>query len=360
MEMNERYFSILDALQLVGVFPCLFIIGFLCIASRRHRRIILPVSYFLVLGVGLCLPLVPIFFPHVAVEFYAGMQWVRSLLPALAFLLIMQLMRAHVPEPRYWLILIALMAMNGFSYGLVGKEGYCLASEQCYPAEAMQSVISIVSTGVIFLILMPIVMRRYRMDETNKVNRAQKYWLILALILLHLSLPATELFLLTEQLTPTQYMAIRTVIVFSFIYLVMTSLFRVFDDALQSRYSRQRKAMRDRLSDTDRAFAKRIDTWMVTEKPYRTMGYSREACADALNVPEHKLSRLLNLYYDKNFNEFVNYFRIEEAKERLLNEAKTTVTVVAFEVGFNSIASFNRVFKEMVGVSPTAYRKDAG
>jgi AraC-like DNA-binding protein len=46
---------------------------------------------------------------------------------------------------------------------------------------------------------------------------------------------------------------------------------------------------------------------------------------------------------------------VEEAKQRLSDE-ETAVTVIAFEVGFSSIASFNRVFKGLTGMSPSAYR----
>lgn len=110
-------------------------------------------------------------------------------------------------------------------------------------------------------------------------------------------------------------------------------------------------------TEANDALAKEISAWMRKEKPYLQQGYSREACAAALNMPEHKLSSILNQCHQKNFNEFVNGFRVEEAKARLVDEPKTTAKIIAFETGFSSIASFNRVFKEMTGRSPTEYRK---
>lgn len=107
----------------------------------------------------------------------------------------------------------------------------------------------------------------------------------------------------------------------------------------------------------DEALGATVEAWLREHHSYRTQGYSRAACAQELSLQEYQLSRLLNQKYQKNFNEFINGFRVEEAKDRLKNEPKATAKVIAFEVGFSSIASFNRVFKEMVGKSPTEYRK---
>lgn len=75
-----------------------------------------------------------------------------------------------------------------------------------------------------------------------------------------------------------------------------------------------------------------------------------------LKVSEQIVSRVLNQQIGKNFNEFINDFRLEEAKTRLMNESGP-INMVAYGVGFNSIASFNRVFKQSLGVSPTQYRQ---
>jgi two-component system response regulator YesN len=50
---------------------------------------------------------------------------------------------------------------------------------------------------------------------------------------------------------------------------------------------------------------------------------------------------------------------VEEAKGRLIGE-ETPITTIAFDVGFNSIPSFNRVFKHITGLSPSEYRSHIG
>lgn len=75
-----------------------------------------------------------------------------------------------------------------------------------------------------------------------------------------------------------------------------------------------------------------------------------------LECPDHHLRKLINqrLGYT-NFNAFLNHYRIEEARKRLV-ESHLPVLTIALDLGYGSIASFNRAFKDIVGITPTAYR----
>lgn len=75
----------------------------------------------------------------------------------------------------------------------------------------------------------------------------------------------------------------------------------------------------------------------------------------ALNRGE--VSEVINLGFGMNFNDFVNHFRIEEFKKRLSGGDHKHYSLVglAFECGFNSKATFNRVFKKAVQLTPTEY-----
>ncbi|WP_316013066.1 helix-turn-helix domain-containing protein [Roseobacter sp. HKCCA0434] len=88
-------------------------------------------------------------------------------------------------------------------------------------------------------------------------------------------------------------------------------------------------------------------------------GLTIGALAARLDIPEHRLRRLINqgLGY-RNFAAFLNDHRIEEAKRRLADPAQARAQIVshAFALGYNSLAPFNRAFRERVGQSPTAYR----
>ncbi len=69
---------------------------------------------------------------------------------------------------------------------------------------------------------------------------------------------------------------------------------------------------------------------------------------------------MINRHFQKNFFEFINGYRIDEAKKLLANEKYEKVTIIEImaQVGFNSKATFNTFFKKLVGVTPSQYRKE--
>jgi AraC-like DNA-binding protein len=77
-----------------------------------------------------------------------------------------------------------------------------------------------------------------------------------------------------------------------------------------------------------------------------------ERCASS----PRDLSQAINQTFGIGFPSWVNGFRLGEA-QTLLAESDRKVADVAFEVGFNSLSSFNAAFKERIGLTPTAWRK---
>ncbi len=96
---------------------------------------------------------------------------------------------------------------------------------------------------------------------------------------------------------------------------------------------------------------------MRSERLYADHDVRVASLADTLNVAEYQLRKRINqqLGY-RNFNQFINRYRIEEAGVRLLENMKTPVLTIALDVGFRSISSFNTAFLTHFGVSPTQYR----
>lgn len=75
-------------------------------------------------------------------------------------------------------------------------------------------------------------------------------------------------------------------------------------------------------------------------------------------IPQKKISAVLNQHEGKSFNEFINEFRVEEVKRRLItpDHQHLTMVGVALECGFNSQATFQRVFKSVTNQSPREFR----
>ena len=102
-----------------------------------------------------------------------------------------------------------------------------------------------------------------------------------------------------------------------------------------------------------------IYSYMKSEKPYLIPDLKLISLANDLNLSVHKLSYILNNEINQNFYDFINSYRIEEAKEKLLDPklAGFTILAIAQESGFNSKASFNRIFKNVTGLTPSAFIK---
>lgn len=112
-------------------------------------------------------------------------------------------------------------------------------------------------------------------------------------------------------------------------------------------------------SNIDLREIEQLTSYMETEKPYLNPSLSIRNLAEEIEMNSRDLSVLINQYLDKHFFDFVNEYRIEEAKEILKNPAKKEFTVleILYEVGFNSKSSFNTAFKKHTGLTPTQFRK---
>jgi AraC-like DNA-binding protein len=97
--------------------------------------------------------------------------------------------------------------------------------------------------------------------------------------------------------------------------------------------------------------------YMETNKPYLNPQLTISMLAEQINIPSNHLSQIINEQVGKNFFEFVNNYRIEEVKNRILDNhgQKFTILAIAFDSGFNSKSSFNSIFKKQTGLTPKQY-----
>ncbi|WP_232305552.1 helix-turn-helix domain-containing protein [Gilvimarinus polysaccharolyticus] len=104
----------------------------------------------------------------------------------------------------------------------------------------------------------------------------------------------------------------------------------------------------------------RVDEYMRVQQPYLLADISLDTLAKRLSLPERTLSRILNQHFGKNFFEFINSYRVEQAKQLLLDSDKQSWTMlqVLAESGFTSKSTFNAIFKKQVGKTPSQYRKE--
>ena len=97
---------------------------------------------------------------------------------------------------------------------------------------------------------------------------------------------------------------------------------------------------------------------MQVNKPYLKSDLKISDLANLLSVPAYQLSRLINSEFFVNFYDFINKYRVEEAKKLLIEDAhKYKILSIGYEVGFNSKATFNRVFKKFTNFTPSAFKE---
>lgn len=141
--------------------------------------------------------------------------------------------------------------------------------------------------------------------------------------------------------------------------LVFTSMryFSNFEAVKQKEREPAKKSTQEKLLNPE--YADKIDGTMRTHKTYLNPELTLDMLADTLAIPSKDLSMIINRHFNLNFYEFINGYRIEEAKKRLIDPAnkEKTITDIYLEVGFNSKSVFNTFFKKLVGKTPSEYRQ---
>lgn len=118
--------------------------------------------------------------------------------------------------------------------------------------------------------------------------------------------------------------------------------------------------------DADEAFIKewkdKIQEMVVAFKMYEEPELSLTDLAKKLRTNPSLLSRAINKGFGMNFNDFVNYYRVQAVVEKLKAGEQQTQTLlsIAYDCGFNSKATFNRAFKKAMGTSPKTWMEQQG
>jgi AraC-like DNA-binding protein len=105
-------------------------------------------------------------------------------------------------------------------------------------------------------------------------------------------------------------------------------------------------------------YVKRITDFMKEEKPFLDPELSLNIFAERLGIPAIYCSFVINRHWRTNFFNFVNHYRVEEFKLRLHDRGReASILETALAAGFNSKSTFNAVFKQYEGVTPSQYIK---
>lgn len=101
---------------------------------------------------------------------------------------------------------------------------------------------------------------------------------------------------------------------------------------------------------------KKLDCLIENNKEYLDPDISIDKLAEMLNVSRHHLSEVLNTYKKKNYYDYINYYRVREAKKLLTGTDKNIIDI-AMETGYKTKQTFNSVFKKNTKLTPSEFRK---
>ena len=97
---------------------------------------------------------------------------------------------------------------------------------------------------------------------------------------------------------------------------------------------------------------------MEENRSYLNRNLTLSELSKELSISPHLLSQLINEHFSNNFNDFINNYRIDEAKRLLGNPEFNNLTIasIAYDSGFNTLSAFNAAFKKFTGKTPSQYK----
>ncbi|MCB0629344.1 MAG: helix-turn-helix domain-containing protein [Saprospiraceae bacterium] len=107
------------------------------------------------------------------------------------------------------------------------------------------------------------------------------------------------------------------------------------------------------------AYQQQLETYLREEQPYLESDLNLRQLAHMIDLHPNYLSQLLNERIGQNFNEYINSYRLETFKQKVIDPANRNLTLLAlaYDSGFNSKTVFNTFFKKTMGMTPRQYYK---
>lgn len=202
-------------------------------------------------------------------------------------------------------------------------------------------------------------------DDLVEGRRRTRLWFMLASSVAALVIVGGETaqyFVTGAAPDPEWFKLARVLIIFPITLFTVHWFLRILPEQFLFETVGPRVIQEPTVAPKDHATHTRLVAAMQDDKLYREHGLGIGDLAAKLHVPEHQLRALINkgLGY-RNFASFLNQYRLAEAKHALADpeQARTPILTIAMDVGYASLATFNRAFRSEEGMTPSAFRTDA-
>ena len=111
------------------------------------------------------------------------------------------------------------------------------------------------------------------------------------------------------------------------------------------------------LCDNHQAICDNLMEYFEKEKPYLNPGIKIVDVAEYLNTNKSYLSKIINSHFQKNFSQFINWYRIRDAMDLFIKNPKIDIRIMAGMSGFQSMTTFNTAFTRYTGMTPGEWCK---
>jgi AraC-like DNA-binding protein len=292
----------------------------------------------------------PVLFFYTKSVVYRKFEWKAAdlfhLIPFVAFTVVFQIYYHLQPSDYQHLIQSAIQRQElppGFYYSIL-------------------LVYAHLGTYIYFAYREIIYYRQQLQQRFSQLKKRNLDWLIFMIFSVAVMLLITLTYSLLPLATQT-LLHVGLIVVIAFIFaFVNTIVWKALNQPLIFSGVEQEEAVNiaGAFSEFERAeYDRKIQQVITTEHAFLNSDLTLDELAERTSIPAKKLSQFINENYRQNFFDFVNSYRINEAK-RILTESKDpklTVQEVMYQSGFNSKSSFNTLFKKKTGQTPSEFRK---
>ncbi len=265
-----------------------------------------------------------------------------------------------------WLLALSLFSIHSerrFLYAGLGII-YCLPllwfrvgalGWMSYPPKWVHVIVSVFSVALVLHVIFKTA-RGWRDDLINERRRTRLLFFTL-IFLTTLIAAITEFFDFETygfDRATVKILTIWPAIFFTAIWLLDLNLERV-------KFTTQYSHTYDVLTEKQTAHISALKALMTKQKIYTNPALTISDLARELGVTQHRLREVINQYMGhKNFSTFLNSYRIEAVKADLCNPKMRDIPIltIAMDHGFNSLTTFNRVFKNLEGQTPSEFRQN--
>ncbi|HRI76507.1 MAG TPA: AraC family transcriptional regulator [Alphaproteobacteria bacterium] len=347
-------FSLIEWLAITGLVQCVLILVYILFRVRNWRQAFIPILYFFFLAAAFGFQFA------LRLEDYAPV--IRSALwlcwamgPPLCYLLVLQVVRlVDMPPARHFLVLLTIPAAVAAAAVAVSFTGGCKPA--LVACANFHDMLYWAGSTAGALALLPLWARKNSFGELWRARGGrERYWLVMLLLGANLAGLVINFLRSAEQIAPREADALLVTLGIAFAYLATTTLFRVYPPPVALNRAPRTRLLA--LSEEERAVAEKIRVLMEMDKVYQEHTFSRADLAREVGVSESALSKVVNAAFGRSLPKLLNEYRVEDAK-RMLADSSIPIQVIASDAGFNSLASFNRVFRDITGETPSAWRQE--